>query len=121
MDGVKDMNNIVVIGSTNREDFLDPALLRPGRFDYKIYIPLPNKDERIEIFKLYMNKFKHCINDEEFEFIGVESEGFTGAIIEDIVNKAYTRVIMRNEDTIEFIDITDFINRAKNELRIFND
>jgi len=49
--------NIVVIGATNREDLLDQALIRPGRFDYKIHVEKPNKEERFRIFKLYLSKY----------------------------------------------------------------
>jgi cell division protease FtsH len=119
MDGINDMSNIVVIGSTNREDFLDPALLRPGRFDYKLNIPLPDKSHREEIFKLYTKKLNSCITDDEYEFIAIESEGFTGAVIEDIVNKAYTNTIMRNSDIITFEDINEYIDKAKLDMRRF--
>ena len=57
MDGMLENQNIIVIGATNREDLLDQALVRPGRFDYKIQIELPSKDERVRLFKLYLDKY----------------------------------------------------------------
>jgi len=57
MDGMIENQNIVVIGATNREDLLDQALIRPGRFDYKIHVEKPNKEERFRIFKLYLSKY----------------------------------------------------------------
>jgi ATP-dependent Zn protease len=57
MDGIEENKNIIVIGATNREDLLDQALVRPGRFDYKIHVELPNKLERINIFNLYLKKY----------------------------------------------------------------
>jgi cell division protease FtsH len=120
MDGINDMNGIVVIGSTNREDFLDPALLRPGRFDYKINVPLPDKAHREEMFKLYAKKLNSVITDDEYEFLAIESEGFTGAVIEDIVNKAYTNIILRNSNILTFEDIVEFVDKAKIDMRRFN-
>lgn len=119
MDGINDMNNIVIIGSTNREDFLDSALIRPGRFDYKINIPLPDKEQREEIYKLYTKKLNSCITDEEYDFLAEESEGFSGAVIEDVVNKAYTNTVLRNSDIINLEDISPFVANAKTEMRRF--
>jgi cell division protease FtsH len=120
MDGIKEMSNIVVIGSTNREDFLDPALLRPGRFDYKLNIPLPDKEHREEIYKLYTKKLNSLITDDEYEYLSLESEGFTGAVIEDIVNKAYTKTVMRDSNTMTLEDIIEFVDKAKIDIRRFN-
>jgi len=57
MDGIFENQNIIVIGATNREDLLDQALVRPGRFDYKIHVELPSKEERKKLFKLYLDKY----------------------------------------------------------------
>ena len=63
MDGIQENQNIIVIGATNREDLLDQALIRPGRFDYKIHIEVPSVQERVKIFKLYLDKYvKHNVN-----------------------------------------------------------
>ena len=55
MDGFEQNDNILVIGATNHEDALDPAAVRPGRFDKKIHVPLPDINGRTEIFKLYLD------------------------------------------------------------------
>lgn len=59
MDGFKPTDNILVIGATNNYDVLDPAAVRPGRFDYKIYIPLPDIKGRQEILDLYLGRIVH--------------------------------------------------------------
>jgi ATP-dependent Zn protease len=116
MDGVTDISNIVVIGSTNREDLLDSALVRPGRFDYKINIPLPSLNQRIEIFRLYVKKLKcGMIEEETLLKLGQETEGFTGAIIEDIVNKAYTKSVSNNENNIQSSYIHEALENAKQD------
>ncbi len=56
MDGFEQTDNILVIGATNHEDSLDPAAMRPGRFDKKIHVPLPDINGRDDIFKLYLDK-----------------------------------------------------------------
>jgi len=58
MDGFEKDNQIIVIAATNRLDILDPALLRPGRFDRKIYVPVPTLNERKEILKVYLDSKK---------------------------------------------------------------
>lgn len=59
MDGFKPTDNILVIGATNNYEILDPAAIRPGRFDYKIYIPLPDIKGREDILNLYVSKIIH--------------------------------------------------------------
>jgi len=58
MDGVEALDNVLVIGLTNRLDLIDEALLRPGRFEVKIYIPYPKYEDRLEIFQLHTTKFE---------------------------------------------------------------
>ena len=120
MDGVTDMSNIVVIGSTNREDLLDSALVRPGRFDFKINIPLPILNQRVEIFKLYIEKLK-CGNipEESILKLARDSENFTGAIIEDIVNKAFTKCLAKNETKINEIYLFEALKSAKEDYSKF--
>ena len=58
MDGVEALQNVVIVAATNRPEIIDPALMRPGRFDHLIYIPLPDLDCRREIFKINIIKNK---------------------------------------------------------------
>jgi ATP-dependent Zn protease len=79
---------IIVLAATNRRDYLDSALLRPGRFDSEIYISPPDLRGRKEIFELYLEKTIHDpIIDTEYLARG--TTGFTGADIENMVNQVY--------------------------------
>jgi cell division protease FtsH len=91
MDGFKDNENIMVMASTNREDVLDKALLRSGRFDTKIYIDKPNKKERVELFNLYLDKITldDTIDVNELSIkLSLMTPGMTGADISNICNQA---------------------------------
>lgn len=88
MDGLRSLKNVVVIGATNRPDMLDPALMRPGRFDRLIEIKAPNERERLEIFKISTSKMpldKKSVGLREFAKI---TDGFTGADIDNLVREA---------------------------------
>jgi ATP-dependent metalloprotease len=59
LDGFEKTENILIIGATNHEDALDPAAVRPGRFDKKIHVPLPDVNGRTDIFEFYLNQIQH--------------------------------------------------------------
>ena len=80
-------NNIIVIGATNIAEQLDPALIREGRIDQVINIPLPNYDSRVELFKLYIGKLKHE-DDMDYAELAEKSEGKSGAFIASVCNHA---------------------------------
>jgi len=87
MDGIQPLKNVVVIAATNRAELVDPALLRPGRFDRIIYVPPPDLNARKEIFKVHLRKVPLApdVNVEELASI---TEGYTGADIEAVVREA---------------------------------
>jgi ATP-dependent metalloprotease FtsH len=89
MDGISsnDDINILVIAATNRPDILDPAILRPGRFDRIVKVDLPDKDGRLEILKLH-TKDKPLAKDVDLEQIAKETFGFSGAHLENLCNEA---------------------------------
>lgn len=87
MDGFDKNQNVIVIAATNRPDVLDPALLRPGRFDRKITLDLPDQDGRLEILKLYA-KNKPLAEDVDLSKIAKRAIGYTGADLENILNEA---------------------------------
>ncbi|MFN7105595.1 MAG: AAA family ATPase, partial [Pyrobaculum sp.] len=87
MDGVGTLKNVVVMAATNRPDILDPALLRPGRFDRVFYVPPPDLKARIEIFKVHTRKIK-LGNDVNLEELAKRTEGYTGADIAALVREA---------------------------------
>jgi transitional endoplasmic reticulum ATPase len=85
LDGLEELNNVVVIAATNRPDIIDPALLRPGRFDKMIKVPPPDEKGRESIFKIHL-KDKPIHKDVSIRTIAKETEGFTGADISARVN-----------------------------------
>jgi len=87
MDGMDELKGVVVLAATNRIDIVDPALLRPGRFDLVIELPMPDERARYEIFKVHI-KEKPVTKDISFEELVKMTEGFTGADIEAVCNRA---------------------------------
>ena len=87
MDGMQRTKDVVVIGATNRPDILDPALLRPGRFDRVIYVPPPDEEERYEIFKIHTRNMP-LAEDIDLRELARRTENYTGADIEAIVIEA---------------------------------
>ena len=98
MDGFQANNNIIVIAATNRKDILDAALLRPGRFDRIIYVPLPDKKSREDILRVYM-KTKQMEKNISLDFIAEMTAGFSGAQLKNLLNEAAINTA-RNGSTI---------------------
>jgi len=101
MDGLEELHDVVVIAATNRPDLLDPALLRPGRFDRIIEVGLPDKEARKEIFKIHLSKHKNILAedlDKLAEKLAEITEGFSGAEIEAVCKEAAVAAIR------EFLD-----------------
>jgi len=91
MDGIEDLTNVIVIGATNRPDILDPALMRPGRFDRIVYVPVPEKEGREKILEIHTKKMKeNGVLDKSVDLskLAEETEGYTGADIESLVREA---------------------------------
>ncbi|MCS7114137.1 MAG: CDC48 family AAA ATPase [Nitrososphaerota archaeon] len=87
MDGLEELRGVVVIAATNRPDIIDPALLRPGRFDKLLYVPLPDLQARKEILKIHLNR-KPLAEDVDIEDLAERTEGYTGADLAAICNTA---------------------------------
>ncbi len=85
MDGVKGNEGVLVVGATNRPDILDKAILRPGRFDKVIYVPPPDKDTRVQLFKIHFGIYAENL---DLESLAQITPGFTGADIAAIAQKA---------------------------------
>ncbi len=94
MDGLESLNNVVVIAATNRPDIMDPALLRPGRFDKSIFIGPPDKESRKSIFGIH-TRGKPLADDVDIEKLADETEGCTGADISAICNEAVMNAVRR--------------------------
>ncbi|MCQ5337630.1 MAG: AAA family ATPase, partial [Candidatus Methanomethylicia archaeon] len=87
MDGIVDLENVVVIGATNRPDMIDPALLRPGRFDRIIYVPEPDTATRLQIFKIHTRNMP-LAKDVDLEKLANITKGYAGSDIEAICREA---------------------------------
>lgn len=113
IDGVESLNNILVIGMTNRLDLIDDALLRPGRFEIHIEISLPDEKGRLEILKIHTNKMqKNCFMHKEIdlELIANRARNYTGAEITALVKSAASFALERSRNTKKavLIDMSDF-------------
>jgi len=87
MDGFDNETNVIVIGATNRSDVLDKALLRPGRFDRKITVNLPNQADREKILEVHARN-KKIEKDVDFKALASSTVGFSGADLGNILNEA---------------------------------
>jgi transitional endoplasmic reticulum ATPase len=92
MDGIQPLSGVVVIAATNRIDMVDPALLRAGRFDKLVHVPLPDKNGRTQIFQIHL-KGKPLSKDVRIEQLVEQTEGFSGADIAAVVNTALSMVL----------------------------
>ena len=111
MDGMSDNSGIVVIAATNRPDVLDPALLRPGRFDRQITVSLPDKKGREAILKVHARN-KHLSDDINLEALANRTPGFSGADLENVLNEAAILAVRENSDTITMNNIDEAIDRV---------
>ncbi len=110
MDGFADNSGIIVMAATNRDDVLDPALLRAGRFDRKITVSLPDKEGREAIFKVH-SRNKKLDKDVDFSAIAKRTVGFSGADIENIMNEAAILAVRRKKDCVTMAEIDEAIDR----------
>lgn len=96
IDGLESMEGVVVIGATNRPDIIDPSLLRPGRFDRLVLIPSPDKEARLEIFKIH-TKNMPLGKDVDIKHLADVTENYSGADIESLCREAAMLAIRENE------------------------
>jgi transitional endoplasmic reticulum ATPase len=98
MDGVESSKSVVVIGATNRPDMLDPALMRPGRFDRIVYVPVPEKQGRLEILRIHTKNVPIENKDKVITKLAEDTEGYTGADIESLVREAAMLALREDND-----------------------
>ncbi|WP_084696359.1 ATP-dependent zinc metalloprotease FtsH [Maribacter thermophilus] len=103
LDGFGPNTGVIVLAATNRPDILDKALLRPGRFDRHIYLELPTKEEREEIFKVHLSPLK-LAKDVDVTALAKLSPGFSGADIANICNEAALIAARKKKDLVHFRD-----------------
>ncbi|MCS7121167.1 MAG: CDC48 family AAA ATPase [Archaeoglobaceae archaeon] len=111
MDGLEELRGVVVIAATNRPDILDPALLRPGRFDRLIYVRPPDKKSRLAIFKIH-TKNMPLAEDVDLEELAEITEGYVGADIEAVCREAVMLAIRENM-SIEKIEMRHFMESLR--------
>jgi len=95
MDGVGSKKNVFIIGATNRPDIIDPAVMRPGRLDQLLYIPLPDLDSRVSILKANLRK-SPVSEDVDLAYLASQTEGFSGADLTEICQRAVKFAIREN-------------------------
>jgi cell division protease FtsH len=110
MDGFDPSAGVVVLAATNRPETLDPALLRPGRFDRQVEIPLPNLRERVAILAVHARD-KHIADDVDFDAVGRATPGFSGADLANLVNEAAIVAVRDGRNTITAADFSDARDR----------
>ena len=111
MDGFEATEGIVVMAATNRPDILDPALLRPGRFDRQIIVPLPESDERLAILKVH-SQGKRMGTDIDLDTMAKATPGMSGADLANLVNEAALFAVRRGSTHIERIDFENARDRV---------
>ncbi|XP_061666701.1 vesicle-fusing ATPase-like isoform X1 [Syngnathoides biaculeatus] len=132
MDGVEQLNNILVIGMTNRPDLIDEALLRPGRLEVKMEIGLPDEKGRVQILNIHtakMRQFKLLASDVDVKELAVETKNFSGAELEGLVRAAQSTAMNRHIkasntvevdiDTAEKLQVSrlDFMASLNNDIK----
>jgi transitional endoplasmic reticulum ATPase len=111
MDGLEELRGVVVIAASNRPALLDPALLRPGRFDDLIYVPVPERDGRLHILKIHTRNMP-LDDDVDLDDIAARTDGYTGADLEDLVRRAGLQAL-RDDLDVEHVGMNYFENALK--------
>ena len=107
MDGFDATKGVVILAATNRPESLDPALLRPGRFDRRIQMELPDLHARKAILKVHLKKIKH--EDVNLDIVSRATAGASGAELANIVNEAALRAVRLNKDTVSTSDLEESV------------
>ncbi len=111
MDGFEDNDGVIIIAATNRPDVLDPALLRPGRFDRQVVVPVPDVKGREKILEIYGKKTK-LADDVDLAVIARGTPGFSGADLENLVNEAALMAARENRESVD----AALLERAKDKV-----
>jgi transitional endoplasmic reticulum ATPase len=114
LDGLEILTNVVIIAATNRPDIIDPALLRPGRFDRLLYVPPPDKQSRVHVLKIHTKK-KPLADDVIIDVLADQTEGYTGADIAALASAAV--MLALREHVAKYKDPKE-AERTKEELKI---
>ena len=125
MDGFADNENILIMAATNRKDVLDPALLRPGRFDRLLTVPLPDVTSRLSILKVH-SKNKQFEDDVDFNVIADLTSGFSGAQLKNLLNEGAIHAAREGSEIISIMNLLEALDKLivgvvkKNDTRDFS-
>jgi transitional endoplasmic reticulum ATPase len=111
MDGIITLENVVVIAATNRPDIVDPAILRPGRFDRLIYVPEPNEKGRYQIFQIH-TKGMPLAKDVDLKYLARMTKGYSGADIRALCREA-AMIALRRDMAAKEVTFEDFKEAMK--------
>jgi len=111
MDGFEPNAKVIIMAATNRPDVLDPALLRPGRFDRRVTIDLPDRKDRVEILKVHARK-KQLADDVQLETVAQRTPGFSGAELSSLMNEAAILAAREKRKTLSQFDIIRSIEKV---------
>ncbi|HIE35338.1 MAG TPA: ATP-dependent metallopeptidase FtsH/Yme1/Tma family protein [Campylobacterales bacterium] len=121
MDGFEDSSGVIVLAATNKIDMLDEALLRPGRFDRRVFVSLPNAKERAQILNLYLKKIPHFVDIEKLSKMCI---GFSGAALASLVNEAALHALRKGKKIVElsdFEEVKDKVLFGKRKVLVFSE
>ena len=111
MDGFDERTNVIVIAATNRPDVLDPALLRPGRFDRRVVLDLPDVKGREAILRVHL-KGKPTHPDVDIKTLARQTHGFSGADLANLVNEGAILAAREDRNTIRLRDLEEAVDRV---------
>jgi proteasome regulatory subunit len=114
IDGFEPLDNVKVIGATNRKDILDPAVIRPGRLDRLLYIPIPKREARVEILKIHCSRMK-LDKDVDLKSLSNLMEEFSGAEIKAVCTETGYFAIRENRTKVTKKDFLNAINKVRRE------
>jgi cell division protease FtsH len=124
MDGFEPNKGVVILAATNRPEILDPALLRPGRFDRQILVDRPDLKERLAILKVHSKGVKLAA-DVDLEIPARRTSGFTGADLANLVNEATLLAVRKGKEQVEMVEFEEAIDRLiaglEKKNRVLND
>ena len=120
IDGFNNLDNVKIIGATNRKDILDPAVVRPGRLDRLIHVPAPDKDGLTQIFKIHTGKMKLSKKINLDQLLN-QMEGFSGAEVHAVATEAGYFAIRENRTTIKQEDFVQAIEKVKRDEKLEGD
>lgn len=111
MDGFESARGVIVMAATNRPEILDPALLRPGRFDRQVMVELPDRQGRLEILTIHIHSVTQGV-DVNLEAVAQMTPGFSGADLANLVNEAALLASRRGKEAVDMIDFDDAFERV---------